>query len=201
MSAATKALIAAVVAARPSSPPPSPLTPLLSLLPQIPSPQLPLPSPPTHTSPTYAEVPLGYRAAMIRSSAASPLPLLAPSSLLLLPATNRREDVLKADVTPRKRLCLTAPASRFEVGESSAAAAARQPGLDVTHAIDYSFVNTMDATPGRPMSMEVGYGITNVWDDIVGDIQERASTTLEELSQRVTDLAATLARDAHEMYV
>ncbi|GKG53354.1 hypothetical protein Tco_0552622, partial [Tanacetum coccineum] len=29
----------------------------------------------------------------------------------------------------------------------------------------------------------------------------RAPTTLEDLSQRVTDLAATLATDTHEMYV
>ncbi|GJS87672.1 hypothetical protein Tco_0770308 [Tanacetum coccineum] len=145
----------------------------------IPSPQLSLPSPPTHTNPTYAEAPLGYRAAMIRLSAASPLPLPAPSSLLLLPATDRKEDVLEADVPPQNRLCLTAPASRFEVGESSAAAAARQPGLDVTHATDYSLVDVVDATPGHPI----------------------APTTLEELSQRVTDLAATLARDTHEMYV
>ncbi|GJY69574.1 retrovirus-related pol polyprotein from transposon TNT 1-94 [Tanacetum coccineum] len=47
---------------------------------------LPLPSPPTHTSPTYADAPLGYRATMIQSRATSPL---------------------------QKRLCLTAPASRF----------------------------------------------------------------------------------------
>nr|GEX84266.1 reverse transcriptase domain-containing protein [Tanacetum cinerariifolium] len=37
-------------------------------------------------------------------------------------------------------------------------------------------------------------------DDMVGDIEERAPTTLEELS-RVTDLVATLARDTHEMYI
>ncbi|GKD03314.1 hypothetical protein Tco_1178288, partial [Tanacetum coccineum] len=110
-----------------------------SLIAAIPSPPLPLPSP--------------------------PLPLPAPSSPFLLPATDRRKDVSEADVSPQKRLCLTALASRFEVGESSAAAAARQPGLDVTHATDYSFVDTMDATPGRPMSREVGYGITDVWDD------------------------------------
>ncbi|GJX47753.1 hypothetical protein Tco_0272943 [Tanacetum coccineum] len=36
-----------------------------------------------------------------------------------------------------------------------------------------SFVDTMDATPGRPMSREVGYGITDVWDDMVGDMEER----------------------------
>ncbi|GKE93464.1 hypothetical protein Tco_1574559 [Tanacetum coccineum] len=69
-----------------------------------------------------------------------PLPLLAPSSPLLLPATDHMEDVPEADVPPRKRLCFTAPAPRFEVGESSAAAAARQPGLDVTPATDYCFV-------------------------------------------------------------
>ncbi|GJX57628.1 hypothetical protein Tco_0287525 [Tanacetum coccineum] len=62
LSAATKALIATVAAALPSSPPPSPLTSLSSPLPHIPSPLLPLPSPPTHTSLAYSEAPLGYRA-------------------------------------------------------------------------------------------------------------------------------------------
>ncbi|GKC83383.1 hypothetical protein Tco_1139100, partial [Tanacetum coccineum] len=52
-----------------------------------------------------------------------------------------------------KRLCLTVPAPRFKVGESSAAAA-RQPGLDVTYATDYSFVVTVDATPRHLMSRE-----------------------------------------------
>ncbi|GJW45770.1 hypothetical protein Tco_0077416 [Tanacetum coccineum] len=113
MSAAAEALITAVAIVLPSSPPPYPLTPLLSPLPQIPSPPLPLPSP--------------------------PLPLPAPSSPLLLPATNHKEDVPVANVPPRKKLCLTAPTPRFEVGESSTAAA-RQPKLDVTHATDYSFV-------------------------------------------------------------
>ncbi|GKD76857.1 hypothetical protein Tco_1339478 [Tanacetum coccineum] len=106
-----------------------------------------------------------------------PLPLPTPSSPLLLLATDPREDVSEANVPPRKRLYLTAPTLRFEVGESSAAAAARQLGLDVTHATDYSF------------------------DDMVRDMEERVPTTLEELRQRVTDIAATLARDTHEMYV
>ncbi|GJT30942.1 hypothetical protein Tco_0911217 [Tanacetum coccineum] len=97
------------------TPPPSPLTPLSSPLPHIPSPPLP----PTHTSPTYAEASLGYRAAEIWLRAASPLPLPAPS-------TSRRADIPEADIPPRKRLCLTAPTPRFEVGESSADAAARQ---------------------------------------------------------------------------
>ncbi|GJX21391.1 putative reverse transcriptase domain-containing protein [Tanacetum coccineum] len=108
------------------TPPPSSLTLLSSLLPQIPSPPLhvsspplPLSSPPI-TSPTYAEAPLGYRAAEIRMRATSPP--------LLLPSTYYRTDILEAEMPPWKRPCFTTPAFRFEVGESSAAAAARQSG-------------------------------------------------------------------------
>ncbi|GJT01618.1 hypothetical protein Tco_0822787 [Tanacetum coccineum] len=59
-----------------STPPPSPLTPLSSPLPKIPSP--PLPASPTHS--------LGYRAAMIRLRAESPstsYPLPLPSPIVL----------------------------------------------------------------------------------------------------------------------
>ncbi|GJS85735.1 hypothetical protein Tco_0752276 [Tanacetum coccineum] len=76
-----------------------------------------------------------------------PLPLPAPSSPLLLPATGRREDVPEANL-----------------------------GLDVTQATYYSFVDIVDATPRRPMSREVGYRITDVWDDMVRDMEERALT-------------------------
>ncbi|GKE05799.1 hypothetical protein Tco_1397817 [Tanacetum coccineum] len=152
MAAATKALIVAVAAALPSSPLPSLLTPLSSSIPQIPSPPLPLPSPPTHTSPTYVEAILGCRAAMIRLSVASP-PIHHPSKIPSPPL--------------------------FEVGESSAAAAARQLGSDVTPATDNSFVDTIDATPGHLMSREVAYGITDTWDELVDAIQEIASATLE----------------------
>ncbi|GKB01428.1 hypothetical protein Tco_0829472, partial [Tanacetum coccineum] len=147
MVASMEACIADYAAApTPPSPPPSPFTPLSSLLPQILSPPLPLPSPPTHTSPTYAEAPLCYRAAGISLRAATPLPLPTPSLPLLPPATGRREDVLEADVPPRKRLCLTAPTSMFEMGESLAAAATRRPGSFVARRADYGFVDTMDAS-------------------------------------------------------
>ncbi|GKB20643.1 hypothetical protein Tco_0854566, partial [Tanacetum coccineum] len=66
------------------TPPPSPLTPLSSPLPQIPSQPFPVPSPPT-TSPTYTEAPLGYRAAGIRLRTASPPPLPLSSPLPLPP--------------------------------------------------------------------------------------------------------------------
>ncbi|GJV06359.1 hypothetical protein Tco_1344015 [Tanacetum coccineum] len=50
-----------------------------------------------------------------------PIPLPAPS-------TSRRADIPEADTPPRKRLLLTTPRPGCEIGESSAAAAARQPG-------------------------------------------------------------------------
>nr|GEV81822.1 putative reverse transcriptase domain-containing protein [Tanacetum cinerariifolium] len=45
----------------------------------------------------------------------------------LFPSTFRMTDIPEADVPLRKKACLTTPALRIEVGESSAAGAARQP--------------------------------------------------------------------------
>ncbi|GKB25070.1 hypothetical protein Tco_0864471 [Tanacetum coccineum] len=63
----------------------------------------------------------------------------------------------------------------FKIGESSPAAAAKQPVLDVA---------TVDATLGHIVSREVGYGIDVVWDDMVGDMEERAPTTDDRALQR-----------------
>ncbi|GJW76376.1 hypothetical protein Tco_0138058 [Tanacetum coccineum] len=133
------------------TPPPSPLSPWSSPLPQIPSPPLSLPSPPP-TSPTYTEAPLGYRVAGLRVRASSPP--------LLLPSTAQREESLEADLPLRKRLSMTAPTGRFKIRESSTATAAMH--VEPTLARDdlYRFDDTIDAAPGRSMSREVGYGIT-----------------------------------------
>ncbi|GJR26456.1 putative reverse transcriptase domain-containing protein [Tanacetum coccineum] len=106
-------------------------------------PSLPLPSPPTHTSPTYVDAPLGYKATMIQSRATSPPPV--PSPPLLLPSADHRSDIPEMDISFRKRLCLTTPASRFEARESSTAAASRQTGHTLAHRVDYGFVDTVDA--------------------------------------------------------
>ncbi|GKE32386.1 hypothetical protein Tco_1451708 [Tanacetum coccineum] len=114
------------------TPPPSSLTLLSSPLPQIPPP----------TSPTYAQAPLGYRAAIIRAASPPthhPLPLPAPS-------TSHRADIPEADKPPRKRLLLTAPTPRFEVGESFAIAAAIHPGSIVARRVEYNFMDTVDAS-------------------------------------------------------
>nr|GFD35253.1 hypothetical protein [Tanacetum cinerariifolium] len=48
---------------------------------------------------------------------------------------SRRAEIPKADTPPRKRLLLTAPRPRCEVGESSAAAATRQPRPNTARSI------------------------------------------------------------------
>ncbi|GJR81346.1 hypothetical protein Tco_0152131 [Tanacetum coccineum] len=68
-----------------------------------------------------------------------PIPLPAPS-------TSRKADIPEADTLPRKRLLLTTPRPRCEVGESSVVAAARQPGPTMAHRVDYSLVDTMETS-------------------------------------------------------
>ncbi|GJX06586.1 hypothetical protein Tco_0194518, partial [Tanacetum coccineum] len=82
----------------------------------------------------------------------------------------RQRDTPPSPLPLRKRLCCTAPTLRYEVGESSAANAARQDGPAVARADLYGFVDMVDAAPGRLMSSELGYGITDTWDDLEDDI-------------------------------
>ncbi|GJX65633.1 hypothetical protein Tco_0299976 [Tanacetum coccineum] len=56
----------------------------------------------------------------------------------------------------------------YEVGESSAAAAARPAG---GFRADYGFVATMDRQVRRDPERYVGYGITDAWDEIVETLQ------------------------------
>ncbi|GJR50306.1 putative reverse transcriptase domain-containing protein [Tanacetum coccineum] len=155
------------------TPLPSLLTPLSSPLPQIPSPRFLVPLPPA-TSPTYVKAPLGFRVAVIRLRAASPLPSPPPSSPLL-PLVDHREDILEANIPPWKRLCLTASISRFEVGESSTVVAAKQPGFEVARTTDYGFVDMVGDAPRLHVPREFGYA-------------------------RVTELAETHERDTQDLY-
>ncbi|GJX73982.1 hypothetical protein Tco_0312577 [Tanacetum coccineum] len=81
-----------------------------------------------------------------------------PASLSILPPVDRKEDTPKAELPPCKRLCLTTPTSRNEVGESSTAT----PGPTGGHIADYGFIGTMDAKIRRQRAKEVGYGIRDV---------------------------------------
>ncbi|GJY10607.1 putative reverse transcriptase domain-containing protein [Tanacetum coccineum] len=168
------------------TPPPLPLSPYSSPLPQIPSPPLPIPSQPPN-SPTHVEGSLGSRATGIRQRDALPSPV-------------HETEMLEIYLPLRKRPCRTTPGPGYEVGESSAAGTARQVGPTTARADLYGFADMLDAAPGRQTSRELGYGITDTWDDLVGAIQEIAPTTLEGVNQRVTELVTTVDQEDEIIY-
>ncbi|GJR29571.1 hypothetical protein Tco_1105803 [Tanacetum coccineum] len=154
-----------------STPPSSPLSPWSSPLPQIPSPPLPpIPSPSLPVSPPLPISspvpvlspsppaspirPLGYRAAMIRLRADGHHPCIY--SLLTV-----REDRPEVTLLPQKRLGI-ALGPVYEVGEISSPAARLARGLRA----DYGFVATIDRDIRRDPERDVGYGITDSWDEI-----------------------------------
>ncbi|GKA04125.1 hypothetical protein Tco_0676906 [Tanacetum coccineum] len=103
----------------------------------------------------------------------SPLPPL-PARLFIPPRVDRKEDILEVELPPRKRLCLTAPISRYEVGESSTAAPRPTGG----HRADYR----------------------DVWVDPTEAVEEVAPTTLEGVNARVTELAVVQEQDTQDIY-
>ncbi|GJX33248.1 hypothetical protein Tco_0243103 [Tanacetum coccineum] len=158
-----------------TTPPPSPLTPLSSPLPQIPSPLLPA-SPPASVLP------------------ALPLPTSSPPLQLL--SSGRRADRPQITLPPQKRLGIDL-GPRCEVGESSAAAAARPIRGRRAY---YGFVDTVDAKISRRRAEEVGYGIRDAWVDPRDSAEEVALTTLEGVNTRVTELAAVQEQDTQDIY-
>ncbi|GJX69682.1 hypothetical protein Tco_0305409 [Tanacetum coccineum] len=89
------------------------------------------------------------------------IPLLTSSPPLLLPSTDYRACVSKVTLPPRKRLCI-ALGPRYEVGESSSAPTTR-PSRGFRE--DYGFVATLDDEIRRDPERDVGYGITDTWDE------------------------------------
>ncbi|GJY48000.1 hypothetical protein Tco_0437956 [Tanacetum coccineum] len=88
-------------------------------------------------------------------TAALPLPPLPPLPPLLPylyipPPIDRRDDIPEFERPPRKRSCLFALGSRYEVGESSTARPTRG------RRVDYGFVSTLDAEERRRGIREAG---------------------------------------------
>nr|GEX86896.1 hypothetical protein [Tanacetum cinerariifolium] len=106
-------------------------------------------------------------------TAALPSPPLPPP-LYIPPTVDRRDDVPKTEIPPRKRLCLPTLGSRYEVEESSTTRPTRGRG------IDYGFVSTVDAEARRRGIREVGYGIRDTWVDLAEAVPEIAPMTLGE---------------------
>ncbi|GJX90968.1 hypothetical protein Tco_0344294 [Tanacetum coccineum] len=97
----------------------------------------------------------------------SPLPLL-PALLFIPPPVDYRDDTPEGELPPRKRLCLTALTSMYEVGESSIA----PPRPTGGHGIDYGFIGTLDAKTRRQRAEEFGYGIRDVLVDLTEAVEE-----------------------------
>ncbi|GKA41496.1 hypothetical protein Tco_0734156 [Tanacetum coccineum] len=205
--------------------PSPPLPPILSPLPvspplpQISSPPLPVSSPVPVLSPSPPASPirpLGYRAAMIRlraeaASTSHSLPLPPPIILshtrpdapssgtppLHLLSTDRRADRPEVTLPPRKRLGI-ALGPRYKVRERSPAVGARPAG---GLKAEYSFVATMDREIRRDLERDVGYGITDSWDEIVEAMQGTPVVTdVAEFSQRMTEFETRVRQDTDEIY-
>ncbi|GKB79329.1 hypothetical protein Tco_0946224 [Tanacetum coccineum] len=102
----------------------------------------------SHSLPLPPPIILSHTGPDAPSSATPPLHLLS---------TDRRADIPEVTLPPRKRLGI-ALGLRYEVGESSSAAAARPTG---GLRADYGFVATMDREIMRDLERDVGYGITD----------------------------------------
>ncbi|GJW34949.1 hypothetical protein Tco_0057869 [Tanacetum coccineum] len=146
------------------------------------------PPPPPSFLPSLIRPPR-TRAAMAQMRAATPSfyhPLLPSGTPPLLPiplpapSTSRRADIPEADTPPRKRLLLTAPKPRCEVGESSVAAAARQPGPTMARRVDCSSVDTVETR--------------------VRDTERRMMAALEVVNLRVSYQVDVRSRESSEFY-
>nr|GEX53715.1 hypothetical protein [Tanacetum cinerariifolium] len=169
-----------------SSLPASPLSPWSLLPPQIPFPPLPpILSPP---SPVLSPAPppspirsLGYRVAMIRlrDEAAS-----TSSPPLQLPSASRRKDRPEVTLPPQKRLGI-ALGPRYEVGESSSAAAARPAGgLREDYGFDATIDREIMRDPERErMSREAWVRATNASDLVHGEVMSLRTTVLGQMSE------------------
>ncbi|GJX67497.1 hypothetical protein Tco_0303224 [Tanacetum coccineum] len=136
----------------------------------------------------------------------SPLtPLSSPLPQIPSPTPNSPThiEIPESCLPLRKRVRFASPTPSREVGESSAAGAARQDRPTIARDDPYSiaredlyrFVDIIDVPPRCSTSRELDYDITDTWDDLVGAIDEIAPTTVEGANLRVTDLATIIEEE------
>nr|GFD04832.1 hypothetical protein [Tanacetum cinerariifolium] len=113
------------------------------------------------------------------------------------PSASRREDRPEVTLPPQKRLGI-ALGPRYEVGESSSAAAARPAG---GFRVDYGFVATVDREIMRDPQREVGHGITDSWDKIVETLQGASVSTDTELGGYMREFETRVRQDTEEIYM
>ncbi|GJX82905.1 integrase, catalytic region, zinc finger, CCHC-type containing protein [Tanacetum coccineum] len=133
----------------------------------------------------------------------SPLtPLSSPLPQIPSPTPNSPThiEIPESCLPLRKRVRFASPTPSREVGESSAAGAARQDRPTIAREDLYGFVDMVDVPPRCSTSRELDYDIMDTWDDRVGAIDEIAPTTVEGVNQRVTDLATIVEEETTSMY-
>nr|GEV94270.1 reverse transcriptase domain-containing protein [Tanacetum cinerariifolium] len=125
-----------------------------------------------------------------------PIPLPTSSPPFLLPSTSHKENVLEVTLLPQKRLCI-ALGPRFKVDKSSFAPTTRPTrGFRA----NYGFVAILDDEIRRDPERDVGYGITDMWDEMLVGMQGAPTTDETELGRRMTDFVTTVKQDTDEIY-
>ncbi|GJS45757.1 hypothetical protein Tco_0595878 [Tanacetum coccineum] len=167
-----------------STPPSSPLSPWSSPLPQIPPPSLPL-SPP---SPVLSPAPppnlihsLGYQAAMIWLRAEA----VSTSHSLPLPPP------LPISVPTSSPSLLLPSASRREDRPEVTLPPRKRLGIALGPRYEIR----------RDPEREVGYGITDSWDEIVETLQGAPVSTDTELGRHMTTFETRVRQDIDEIYM
>nr|GEW36694.1 putative reverse transcriptase domain-containing protein [Tanacetum cinerariifolium] len=110
------------------------------------------------------------------------------------PHIDRKDDIPKTEMPPRKRLCLSTLGSRYKFEESSTARPTGGRG------IDYGIVSTLDTEARRRGIGEVGYGIRDTWIDPTKTVLEITPMTVGEVNTRVTELVELHEHDTHDLY-
>ncbi|GKB05381.1 hypothetical protein Tco_0833576 [Tanacetum coccineum] len=155
--------------------------------------------PPIHSSVLPASPPaspirlLGYRAAMIWLRAKTPStsqPLLLPTSSppLRLLSSDHRTDRPEITLPPRKRLGIDL-GLRYEIGESSTAAATRSSR---GHRVDYGFVSTID-TKIRRQRAEEEQDTQDIYV-VIGDTQDRQTKIYQSVKTLFDDKVSYMTR-------
>ncbi|GKC18692.1 hypothetical protein Tco_1020842, partial [Tanacetum coccineum] len=130
--------------------------------------------------------PLGYRVAMIRlraedASSSNSLPLPPP---IILSYT--RPDAPSSGTPPMHLLSMT-----VEQIDSRPVGGLRA---------DYDFVATMDREIRHYLERDIGYGITDSWDEIVETMQGAPANADTELGRHMTEFETRVRHDTDEIY-
>ncbi|GKB67986.1 hypothetical protein Tco_0929398 [Tanacetum coccineum] len=188
------------------TPPLSPLSPWSSPLPQIPSPPLPpilsplpvspplLVSSPPPASPTY---PLGYKAVMIRLRADAPSTSHLPPPHIILSHT--RADTPPSGTPPL--LPIPLPTSLPPLHLLSLTIEQTDPRPPGGFRVDYGFVATMYREIMQDLERDVGYRITDTWDEMPVDMPRAPATDDMELGRRMKEFTTRVRQDTDKIYM